>query len=88
MENFKLASQQKLRFKTNKGDLSTEQLWDLSLEDLDALAVALEAQHKQSAKKSFLVNFLRIKPKMISTKSIMTAMAVRKIGTTVNRASQ
>ena len=55
MENFKLASQQKLRFQTNRGLLSTEQLWDLSLEDLDALAVSLETEHKQSAKKSFLV---------------------------------
>ena len=55
MENFKLASQQKLRFQTNKGLLSTEQLWDLSLEDLDALAVSLETEHKESGKKSFLV---------------------------------
>ena len=55
MDNFKLASQQKLRFQTNKGLLSTEQLWDLSLSDLDAVAVALEAEHQQSAKKSFLV---------------------------------
>jgi len=55
MENFKLASQQKLRFQTNKGLLSPEQLWDLSLEDLDALAVSLETEHKESGKKSFLV---------------------------------
>lgn len=54
MENFKLSSQQKLRFQTNKGSLSTEQLWDLSLPDLDALAVSLEAEHKESGKKSFL----------------------------------
>jgi len=54
MENFKLASQQKLRFQTNKGLLSTEQLWDLSLKDLDILAVSLEIEHKQLAKKSFL----------------------------------
>lgn len=55
MENFKSASQQKLRFQTTKGLLSTEQLWDLSLEELDALAVSLEAEHKESGKKSFLV---------------------------------
>lgn len=54
MENFKLASQQKVRFQTNRGSLSTEQLWDLSLTELDALAVSLEAQHKESGKKSFL----------------------------------
>ncbi len=54
MENFKLASQQKLRFQTNRGSLSTEQLWDLSLQELDALAVSLETEHKESGKKSFL----------------------------------
>lgn len=55
MENYKLATQQKLRFQTNKGLLSVEQLWDLSLTDLDALAVSLEEEYKQSGKKSFLV---------------------------------
>lgn len=55
METFKLASKEKLRFQTKKGELSTEQLWDLSLDDLDALAVSLDIEHKQSAKKSFLV---------------------------------
>lgn len=54
MSNFKLASQLKLRFQTGKGLLSTEQLWDLSLDDLDALAVSLETEHKESGKKSFL----------------------------------
>lgn len=55
MENFKLASQQKLRFQTNKGLLSVEQLWDLTLQELDVLAVSLETEHKESSKKSFLV---------------------------------
>jgi hypothetical protein len=55
MENFKLASQQKLRFQTTRGSLSAEQLWDLSLDDLDALAVSLEQEHKESGKKSFLI---------------------------------
>ena len=55
MENFKLATQQKLRVQTNKGLLSTEQLWDLSLDELDELAVSLETEHKQSGKKSFIV---------------------------------
>lgn len=53
MENFKEASKQKLRFQY-KGMLSTEQLWDLSLDELDELAVSLEIEHKQSGKKSFL----------------------------------
>jgi hypothetical protein len=55
MDNYKLATRQKLRFQTNVGLLSTEQLWELSLTDLDALAVSLEIEHQQSGKKSFLV---------------------------------
>lgn len=52
---YKEASKNKLRFQTNKGILSTEQLWDLSLTDLDSLAVSLEKAYKESGKKSFLV---------------------------------
>lgn len=55
MDNFKLASQQKLRFQTSKGPLSTEQLWDLSLNDLDVLAVSLEEEATKAGRKSFLV---------------------------------
>lgn len=55
MENFKEASKQKLRFNTKRGLLSTEQLWELPLDELDDLAVSLEAAHNQSGKKSFLV---------------------------------
>jgi hypothetical protein len=55
MSNFKEASRQKLRFTTSKGLLTVEQLWDLSLTELDALAVALETEHEKSGKKSFLI---------------------------------
>ena len=55
MENFKQATKEKLRFQTNKGLLSTEQLWDLSLAELDALAVELQEKYEESGKKSFLV---------------------------------
>lgn len=54
MSDFKQASQQKLRFVTSKGTLSVEQLWDLSLEDLNTLALGLEEAYKDSGKKSFL----------------------------------
>lgn len=54
MDNFKLATKCKLRFSTPKGSLSTEQLWDLSLNALDSLAVELDEQMQQSGKKSFL----------------------------------
>jgi len=51
---FKKASRKKLRFATPAGNLSTEQLWDLHLTDLDSLAVSLEEKAKQSGRKSFL----------------------------------
>lgn len=51
---YKQASQIKLRFNTSKGSLAIEQLWDLSLTDLDNLAVSLEEAYKNSKGKSFL----------------------------------
>lgn len=55
MDNFKLASREKLRFQTNRGVLTTEQLWDVSISELDALAVQLETEYQSSGKKSFVV---------------------------------
>jgi hypothetical protein len=55
MENFKLASFQKLRFNSSRGVLATEQLWDLPITELDTLTVALEAELEASGKKSYLV---------------------------------
>ena len=52
---YKQASKLKLRFQTSKGSLSIEQLFDLSLEELDSLAVSLEKEYKASGKKSFLM---------------------------------
>lgn len=52
---YKEASKQKLRIDSPRGGLAVEQLWDLSLAELDALAVALQEEHKASGKKSFLV---------------------------------
>lgn len=55
MDNYKLATRGKFRFNTPKGILSVEQLWDLSLEDLNYLAVSLDDEYLSSGKKSFLV---------------------------------
>ena len=51
---YKEASKQKLRFSTTKGTLSTEQLWDLSINELNDLAVSLDTAFNESGKKSFL----------------------------------
>ena len=51
---FKEASKLRLRVSTNRGSLSVEQLWDLSVTELDALAVSLEKAYNESGKKSFV----------------------------------
>ena len=51
---YKEASKQKLRFQTAKGILAVEQLWDLSLLELDTLAVALNKEYKESGKETYL----------------------------------
>jgi len=54
MDIYKAASRKKLRFTSPYGVLTVEQLWDLDLKDLDALAVKLEQNVEKSSSKSFL----------------------------------
>jgi len=52
---YKQLIKDKTRFVTAKGSLSLEQLWDLSVKELDTLAVSLqEAYDKSNTKKSFI----------------------------------
>lgn len=51
---YKEALQKKLRFKTNKGMISTEDLFDLSLHNLDTLAIMLDKKISEAPKKSFI----------------------------------
>lgn len=51
---FKQAAALKLRFATPKGSLTVEQLFDLSLTDLDKVTVALKKEYEESGKQSFL----------------------------------
>ncbi len=53
---FKQASKMKLRFATSKGNLSVEDLWDLSLPALDRLAVSYDEELAKSPRKSFISN--------------------------------
>jgi len=50
---FEKATRTKLRFE-HKGQLSVEDLWDLSLTDLDKLFGKIEAQREQTQSKSLL----------------------------------
>ena len=51
---FEKASRLKLRFNTNKGVLSAEDLWDLTLTELDTLFVELNKGLKESGSEGLL----------------------------------
>lgn len=51
---FITASRKKFRFETAKGLLSAEDLWDLNLNSLDAIAVALDDKIQKLGRKSFV----------------------------------
>ena len=53
---FEKATRKKLRFPTTNGMLSVEDLWDLSLTQLDKLAVSLNRQIKEVGEESFISN--------------------------------
>lgn len=51
---YKKAIRAKLRFPSNKGLLTTEDLWDLSLQELNAIAKRFNRELKQSEEEDFL----------------------------------
>lgn len=52
---FDKATRLKLRFQSPKGYVSTEDLWDLSLQHLNTMAKALNKQLKESSEVDFLL---------------------------------
>ena len=61
---FEYASRNKLRFNTSKGVLSTEDLWDLSLESLNIMAKSLNKQMKANEEEDFINSSRRTKSEM------------------------
>jgi hypothetical protein len=53
---FLTASRRQLRFATPRGPVTVEDLWNLSLKSLDALAVSIDEQVKPGGRKTFLEN--------------------------------
>lgn len=51
---FEKASRMKLRFNTQRGVLSVEDLWDLPLIQLDNIAIALNKKLQESKTESFI----------------------------------
>lgn len=54
MNIFEQASRKKLSFKMANGVIKTEDLWDLSLESLDKMAIVINKEIKNSDEGSFL----------------------------------
>lgn len=52
---FDKATRLKLRYQSPKGYVSTEDLWDLSLQNLNTMAKALNKQLKESSEVDFLL---------------------------------
>lgn len=78
MDFFKQASKLKLRFATKSGLLATEQLWDLKLTDLDALAVELTEEYEKSGKKSYLtVRSVKDKTTKLKLDIVLDIMATK-----------
>lgn len=51
---FEAASRLKLRFETNRGQLTVEQIWSLGLSDLDIIAQGLDESIRNAPKRSFV----------------------------------
>jgi len=56
MDNFERISRLKLRFESNQGQMTVEDLWDLSLTSLDTLAKKVNKQIGEEAEESFIPN--------------------------------
>lgn len=54
MNIFEKASKIKLRFVTDKGTLTTENLWELSLPDLDKIAKKINKELREESEESFI----------------------------------
>lgn len=52
---FELASRFKLRFNSNKGQLTVEDLWDLSLTSINNIAMVVNKELKDASQESFIV---------------------------------
>ncbi len=74
---FEQASKYKLRFKTTKGQLTVEDLWDLSLEDLDDIAKVTNKKVKESSEESFIAK----RTTTNKTAALQLAVLVSIIGT-------
>ena len=67
---FEMATRSKLRFPSTKGELSVEDLWDLSDKDLDVVYKNLKDQEVQSSEES-LLDDANVDPKLTAAIGIV-----------------
>lgn len=90
---YKLASIQKLRFASAKGDLTVEQLWDLPLQskngfDLDTLARIANTNLKSVTEDSFVTDYINpAKPRYALQLEIIKDIIAHKLKEAADRRS-
>jgi DNA gyrase/topoisomerase IV subunit A len=88
---FKKATKEKFRFMTSRGNLTVEDLWDLPLVEIDALARSLSRAVKESAEESFITKKSaeagRLDAKFELVKAVIT-QRLEDISTAENRAKE
>ena len=67
---FEMATRSKLRFPSTKGELSVEDLWDLSEKDLDVVYKNLKEQEIKSSEES-LLDDVNVDPKLTAAIGIV-----------------
>lgn len=74
---FEMATRSKLRFPSTKGELSVEDLWDLSDKDLDVVYKNLKDQEVKSSEESLLDN-ANVDPKLTAAIGIVKYIFITK----------
>jgi hypothetical protein len=75
---FEQASRRKLRFDSSIGQLSTEQLWELSLPQLNELAISLSRKVKDVSTESFIQTETKVpKELLLRFEIVKTIIAVK-----------
>ncbi len=76
---FERACRLKLRFQSTKGLITTEDLFDLSLADLDLIAISLDKQLKESAGKSFVQKKTKADSKLKTMLDVVVSVIATKM---------
>jgi len=79
MDIFAQACQQKLRFGVGKGQISVEDLWDLSVQDLNTAAIALDAQIVATGQQGYLRVKSTADAKLVLQRDIIVAIIKYKL---------